>query len=256
MAQRSRRDEAARQAHSGTCPDETRGVLVHVAGDGAGNDGNTAGERADERAVAGVTDDRIAVGQGACIGDPVDDARVLGDRQGTRGEAAVVGGEHAHRSVGEAAQSGVQQAVVGILGGGGRNEHERIVAGRQWDLLSGRLPHERADDMDVGGPGTWVLELGKGGDERKFAARAAVRIGQRRQADLLARAVEREPPALKAPTDGQMGALPEGTAGGGARQASPERVDRKARAGLGKDVGDERGARDTEQLRRRARVQA
>ena len=76
--------------------------------------------------------------------------------------------------------------------------------------------------MDMGRPGTWVLELGEGGHERQFLACASMRIGQRRQADLLARVVEREPSALQAATDGQVGTLPEGAAGGSTWQASPE----------------------------------
>src|SRR6202050_299555 len=104
--------------------------------------------------------------------------------------------------------------------------------------------------MDMSGPGTWVLELGEGGHERQFLASASMGMRQQRQAYLLARAVESEAPALETATDGQVRALPEGSANGGTRHPSTERIDRKARAGLRKDVRNERGPLDVEQLRR------
>src|SRR6202042_2216542 len=81
MPKRSRRYEATRQTCSCTCPHETRGVLVHVAGDWAGDNRNAQGECPDERAVASMADDRIAMGKGTCVGDPVHDAHVLGNGQ-------------------------------------------------------------------------------------------------------------------------------------------------------------------------------
>jgi hypothetical protein len=143
----------------------------------------------------------------------------------------------------------VEEPVVGILGGGGGDEHERIVARRESHLLRRRLPHERADDMGVRGPRTRVLELGKAGDECELAGSATVGVGEWRQPHLRAGAVERDSPALKAPANGQMGTLPEGATEGAAWETGAKGVDRKAGTGLGEDMGDERGARNTGELR-------
>ncbi len=95
------------KTYSGAGPGQAGGILVHVASDGAGNYGDTARERADQGAVACVTDDRITMWQGAGVGDPVDDMSVIGDGQRARWKTPVVRGQNAHRSVGEAAQRGV-----------------------------------------------------------------------------------------------------------------------------------------------------
>ena len=230
-AQRARREEAAGEAHAGAGPVEARGVLVHVAGGGAGDDGAAAGERAHERAVAGVADDDVAAGHRARVGDPLDEPGVVGHRQRARGQAPVPGGEHAHGRVGEPAQRGVQQPVLGVLGGGGRDEHERLVAGRQLDVGGRRLPHERPDDVHVRRasargysscgnvatsassrlmpPWTWA----SGG--RPSCAR--VRLSSTR-------------PRSRPRSDGQLGAPPERAPERRAGQARAERVDREVRA--------------------------
>ncbi len=100
-----------------------------------------------------------------------------GQRHGRK--PAVPRGEHAHGRAGEPAQCGGEQPVLRVLRCGGRDEHERVVSGRQLDVLGWRLPHERPDDVRVRGPAAWVLELGKRGDERELAADAAVDIVER-----------------------------------------------------------------------------
>ncbi len=118
------------------------------------------GERAHERAVAGVADDEVALGHGARVGDPLDDARVVGHRQRARRQAPVAGGEHAHRRVGEPAKRGAEQPVLGVLGGRRRDQHERRVApAAARPRRAGRLPHQRPDDVHVCGPRARVLEL-------------------------------------------------------------------------------------------------
>ncbi|HTA15532.1 MAG TPA: hypothetical protein VK781_11815 [Solirubrobacteraceae bacterium] len=241
-AQRTGGDEAPRDPHTGAGPGDAGGVLVHVARHRARDDRATARDRADQSAVAGMTDHRVTVGHGARVGDPVHQTRVRGHRQWARGQAPVPGGEHAHGRVGEPPQGGVEQAMIGILGGGRCDQHKRRIARRQVHCLGGRLPHERSDHVHMGGPGTRILELGERGDERELATGPAVDVVQRRQADLLACVVERQAPELEPSTDRQAGALPECAAPGGAGQASAERVDRESRSRVGIDVGDQRGA--------------
>ena len=198
--------------------------------------------------MTGVTDDDVAVGHGAGIGDPIDEPGVVGDRQRTRGETTVPGCEHAHRDIGKTAQSGVQQPVVGVLGGGGSHEDERSIAGWEGDILGGRLPHERSDDVEVGGPCARVLELRECGDERELSAGAAVDVGERRQANPLASVVERAAPALEPSADRQVGSLPERPTSAGAGEAGTKGVDGESRGSFGKHVGDERGKRDAGEL--------
>ena len=118
--------------------------------------------------MAGVADDDVTARHGARVGDPLDQARVLGDGQRPRRQPPVPRREHAHGRVGEPAQAASQQAVLGVLSGRRRDEHERRIAGRQLDLGRRRLPHERPDDVHARGPPPRVLQLGEGGDEREL----------------------------------------------------------------------------------------
>ena len=155
---------------------------------------------------------------------------------------------------------------LGVLGGGGGDQHEwvleptalarRRLAAGQLDVVGGRLPHERPDDVHVLRPGARVLELGEGGDERELAADAAVDVVERGQPELRARAVEVDASALEAPFDGAVGLAPEGAPGGGAGHAGAERVDGELALAVGVDVGDERGAGGTWRSRRRGRGRA
>ena len=143
----ARGDEAAGETHPGAGPVQAGCVLVHVADGRAGDDGAAAGEGARERAVAGVADDDVAAGHRAGVGDPVDEARVVGHRQRPRGQPAVPGGEHPDGGVGEPREGGPEQAMLGVLGGRGGDQHERRASSLrrfgQLDVLGGRLPHQR-----------------------------------------------------------------------------------------------------------------
>ena len=249
--QHARSDEPPRHANAGAGPVESGGVLVHVTDCGAGDDGAAGAERAHERAVAGVADDDIAVGHGARVGDPVDDAGVIWHGQWAGWQTPVVGGEDAHWCVGEAAQGGAQHGVLGVLGGGGGDEHERVLTWRQLNVFGGGLPHERPDDMRVGSPlvcAARVLELREGGYERELAADAPVYMGERRQSHLRARLVELDAPALQALVNDLVGATPEGASGSGARHARAERVDGETARAVGMDMRDEGGARSPIEL--------
>ena len=145
-------DKTARQTHAAACPGDAGGVLVHVTGDRTGDDGAAAGEGAHERAMAGVTNDDIARRHCARVGDPIDEVGVGRNRQRTRGKPAVPRREDSHGRASEAAKGRVKEPVVRVLGGGGGDEHKRIVARREGDLLRRGLPYERSDDMGIRGP--------------------------------------------------------------------------------------------------------
>ena len=152
--------------------------------------------------------------------------------------------------------------VLGVLGGGRRDEHERRVAPRR--RAAARKLHIAAGGSHMSGPTTCtcagqrarVLELREGGDERELAADAAVHVGERRQAEPRAGVVELDAAALEAPVDRPLGLAPERAPGGGARQARAERVDREVGLAVRVDVGDERRAGPAARARRRARGRA
>ncbi|HVA19759.1 MAG TPA: hypothetical protein VMU55_06280 [Solirubrobacteraceae bacterium] len=91
--------------------------------------------------------------------------------------------------------------MIRVLGGRGGDEHEWIVTVRQLHLVRGWLPQQRADHVHMRRPRARVLELGERRHERELATRAAMNVAERRKADLFARAVERDPPALEATPD-------------------------------------------------------
>ena len=177
-ASRSVRGERKRRGMRTPAPAQSRrAAFSFMSPDGgAGDDGAAAGERTRERAVPGVADDDVAAGHRARVGEPLDEARVLGHGQRPRGQPPVPGGEHAHGLAGEPSQRGAEQrcsaswAVEGATSTSGSSP--------------GGSSTSAAGGSHMSGPTTWtwaghatrILELGIRGDEREFAADAAVHV--------------------------------------------------------------------------------
>src|SRR5262249_47456157 len=143
---------------------------------------------------------------------------------------------------GQAADGRAEEPVPRVLGSRGGDQHEWCFAlpegvriapatrvltapprgpwrgGGELDVRRRRLPHQRTHHVDVGGPGAGILELGKRGDQRQFAAYAPVNMIERGQTEVSPGAVELFTPELEAMADCPVRLAPKGPAGRGARQ--------------------------------------
>ena len=134
---------------------------------------HAARQRAHQRAVPGVASPRRrrAASSARRRASPRA-ARWAARRAAAAATRRLVGGEHPHRLAGEPLERGAQHALLGVLGGRGSHQHQRVVAGRQLDVLVRRLPQQRPGDARPRHrlPAR-VLELRERGHERQLRAR-------------------------------------------------------------------------------------
>ena len=178
-----------RHPHAAAGPVHARGGLVHVARRRHGDDHAARGERAGHGPVAPMADDHVAARHDRARRRPTRPAA----RWRARRPVRRAGGRSAPRArgrelIGQAGERGAQQAMLGILRGRRRDEHDRSRAGRRLDLHIGRqLPQQRPDHVRRRPRRPWVLELRERRDEAQRARDPAVHVGQRRQPELPAR---------------------------------------------------------------------
>ena len=212
-------------------PVEARGVLVHVADGGTGDDGAARRERPHQRAVAGVADDHIAARASCASRRP--------SRQPVRCRAPAVDGAagggsrwrapaRAHRR-GPAARRAAAAArgparSTARRGPGGSSPGGGSTSSAGGSHMSG------PDDVHVRGPCARVLELGERRDDRQLAADAPVEVVER-LAGRAARACSFSSSRPRSSPRWQPGPgrAATGPTERGARQARAERVDREAR---------------------------
>ena len=178
--------------------------------------------------MAAVRDHHVGRRHRAGVGEPRHEHRVGRHRDRRIGLAAVVGGDHAHRRPRQPGERRAQHAVLGVLRGRGRHEHDRAVSRRRRDALARRLPEQRADDAQPRLPAPRVLELRQRGDERQRAREPRVQPRQRREPEPRAAVVVLAPALLEALVDGALEAAPEPGSRARARKPRAERVGREA----------------------------
>ena len=127
--------------------------------------------------------DQRGRGHQLAVAEPVDEDGVGRDLDRALGDDPVGRRHDPHRLLGQRRQRRADQVVVGVVGGAGGDQDQRLVARRQLDLGVRDLEGHRPGDLDPGRPVARVLELRIGRDQGEVGADAAVEAVDRRQVE-------------------------------------------------------------------------
>ena len=201
-------------------------------------------------------DDEVAGGHRLRVGQPGNEHGV-GRRRGSGGDGSRPFQVAITRtgSRGQAGQRGAQQPVLGVLGGGGRDQHDRAVAraaGRRArpaaPTSAGRRRAARtASRAGTRARGAWPRASARATGPCGRTAAAAGRAGRGTRCSRAGPARARSP---RAGPQARQNARPDRRPG----QPRADRVRREARRQVRMDVGDQRGERARPRARRPARA--